>query len=99
MEMKEIHEELFNYLLKKHEVDNSFRFLLRTINKGGRLERGYWFYGTDSVLSLSFWNAFDAKSFYPNIRFEILADLSCKLLLEARGNESNAQEKKYYFPI
>ena len=89
MEMKEIHEELFNYLLKKHETDNSLRFLLRTINKGGRLERGYWFYGTDTSLSLSFWNAFDTKSFYPKIRLDISEDKTCRLIIEARGSNNN----------
>ena len=94
MEIKELHEELFNYLLKKHEVDNSFRFLLRAINRGGRLERGYWFYGTDYVLSLSFWNAVDSVMYYPNIRFNISADLKCQLLLQIHHLESNSQEKR-----
>ena len=68
---------------------DNVQFLLRTINKGGRLERGYWFYGTDTSLSLSFWNAFDTKSFYPKIRLDISEDKTCRLIIEARGSNNN----------
>lgn len=66
-EMHEIHQEVFDYLMKKHKEDENFLFTVRQINRGGRLDKGYWFLGNDHYLAVSFWAATNWKRRTPNI--------------------------------
>ena len=56
-EIQEKHNEIFTFLMGKREQNPELRFLLRSINRGDKLKKGYWFYGTDEEIYISFWNA------------------------------------------
>ena len=67
-----IHNEVYNLLLKYSKTDPTFRFTLRKSNRDNRLDKGYWFYGNEGYLAVSFWTGFDWKNKTPNIIFVIL---------------------------
>lgn len=67
-----IHEEVFQYLLDLHELDNNFLFLPRKYNNKNRFESGYWFIGDDVYLMPSFWQGGDVLRKIHHIGFTIL---------------------------
>jgi predicted ATPase len=75
----EIHDQLLEYLLSMRSSKENLRFSLRRSNREGRLEDGYWFYGNDSYLAVSFWSGNDWQNRTPNIIFVILPDESSYL--------------------
>lgn len=87
--IKEKHQEIFEFLMAKHRQDPEFRFLLRRINKGDKLEKGYWFYGNNEYISLSFWEAWESKSAV-NIDFTIWDSGKSEIIL--RGKDSSEKE-------
>jgi predicted ATPase len=68
-----IHQQVYELLLQERQKDPSLRFTFRRSNRGGRLEQGYWFYGNEYYVTLSFWSGMDWKNKTPNIVFTILA--------------------------
>ena len=70
-EMHEIHQEVFDFLIKEHEKDSTLMFTMRKINRGSRLDKGYWFLGNDHYLAVSFWAATNWKRRTPNIFIRI----------------------------
>ena len=86
MDIQDIHEKVFQFLVEKYEVDNDVRFMLRSINKYGRLENGYWFYGNDNTVYISFWDAWDEKANILNIYFQIDIEGNCKLVMSEATN-------------
>ncbi|HMU46537.1 MAG TPA: AAA family ATPase [Chitinophagaceae bacterium] len=74
MDIRQIHEEVYRLLMKKNEQDSSFNFTFRRSNRGGKLEQGFWFYGTEHYLAVSFWSGMDWKNRTPNIYFTIIND-------------------------
>lgn len=98
MELKELHEEVFKFLLEKRMADPSLRYTLRNNNnkekneKVGKLDKGYWFLGGDK-LYISFWNVYGVVENvglqHPAIRFEIDSNNGqSKLFIDTRGCES-----------
>ena len=80
IEISEIHEEVLDYLLSyKESKDIDLKFTLRQSNRFNRLEDGYWFYGNESYVALSFWSGSDWKRRIPNISFIIGGDGSTQL--------------------
>jgi predicted ATP-binding protein involved in virulence len=86
MELKDLHEEVFKFLLEKRKADPSLRYTLRGLrrkNTTEKLNSGNWFLegSTAKTLYLSFWEAYpdDEKFAYPIIRFEINTDKKCFL--------------------
>ncbi|MCB9230386.1 MAG: AAA family ATPase [Bacteroidia bacterium] len=77
-----LHQQVFEILDKKRIQDKSFRFTLRQINRGKRLEKGYWFHGNEHYLAVSFWAGFDWKNKTPDIIF-VITDQSCYLEIPA----------------
>ena len=67
-----IHEEVYGLLLKYREAHPTCRFAFRRSNRSNRLEEGYWFYGTEHYLDVSFWTGMDWKNKTPNIVFAII---------------------------
>jgi predicted ATP-binding protein involved in virulence len=71
MELKELHEEVFKFLLEKRKADPSLRYTLSDKN----LDKGYWFTSSsDKKIYLSLWSIIrQANSDYPYpvIRFEM----------------------------
>jgi predicted ATP-binding protein involved in virulence len=70
MELKELHEEVFKFLLEKRKADPSLRYTLSDKN----LDKGYWFTSSShKKIYLSLWSIIrQANSDYPYpvIRFE-----------------------------
>jgi len=68
--IREIHEDVFNFLMDwRRHSDMNFTF--RKSNRAGRLEQGFWFYGNEHYLAVSFWSGMDWKNRTPNIYFVI----------------------------
>jgi predicted ATP-binding protein involved in virulence len=84
MKMKEIHEAVFQFLLKKRESDPTLRYSLR-FKAGEKLnEKHYWFHGSDQYndLYLTFWDAW--TSIFPSIIFVIHQDGTSSLHIHER---------------
>jgi predicted ATP-binding protein involved in virulence len=76
MTIKEIHDNVFNHLREKYP---DLCFTLRKTDKGGRLSKGYWFLGNDTIISFSFWKGNDPLHKTPNICYSIKLDGSTLL--------------------
>lgn len=72
--ISDIHQEVFDMLLKYYNEDNGFLYVMRHLNRGGRLDKGYWFLGNDYYVSVSFWAGLDSKTKSPRVSFVILGD-------------------------
>jgi predicted ATPase len=59
--------ELFYHFLERTNLTYSYR----KSNYGGRLDQGYWFYGNETYLAVSFWSGMDWKNRTPNIIFVV----------------------------
>lgn len=66
MKTTEIHNEILNHLLEK-----GIHFKPRKINRGKRLEQGYWFLGNENYLNIGFWSGKDWYRKINNIGFAI----------------------------
>ncbi|ERJ58817.1 AAA family ATPase [Sphingobacterium paucimobilis] len=88
-----VQNEVYNLLVRHWQIDPSFRFTFRKSNRGSRLDKGYWFYGNEWYLAVSFWTGMDWKNKTPNIIFVILLD-SGKTYLEI--NTSDSDEKRRF---
>jgi len=88
----DLHEELFTYLLKESETDSDFTFVTRDSNNNNALEKGYWFYGEDTV-AISFWTEMDFIEDIPVISFLINPDEHCRLIIQTDIQEDL---KKYF---
>jgi len=88
MKVTDIHTELLNHLLLK-EV----HFKPRKINRGKRLENGYWFLGTENYINIGFWGGKDWFRKINNIGFTIELNKGKEvfLCLTARQNPTNAK--------
>lgn len=89
-QFSEIHEEVFEYLIKYHKENSDFLFTLRQINRGGRLDKGYWFLGNDKYLLVSFWTGKDHLTKTPRIYFKINNDGTSSMELSDQDTD--------YFP-
>lgn len=90
---QEKHSEIFAFLMKKREQNPELRFLLRSINRGEKLKKGYWFDGTDQYLGISFWNA-KANLWgrlVTNIQFTIFEDGFSRIELKGDENPDKAE--------
>ncbi|MEO0044580.1 MAG: hypothetical protein RL329_4028 [Bacteroidota bacterium] len=87
MELKELHEVVFQFLLEKRKTDSTLRYSLRTVNKEERFSNGYWFLSSETTDSLyiSFWQAYPKVAgkelTVPTIRFEINTTGQCGLYI------------------
>ncbi|ACT92181.1 AAA family ATPase [Dyadobacter fermentans] len=62
----ELNERIF------HRLEQSdLLYTFRKSNYGSRLEQGYWFYGNENQMAISFWSGMDWKNRTPNIVFVI----------------------------
>lgn len=86
--IEEMHQEVFDLLMKYHKADPDFVFTFRKINRKGRLDKGYWFLGDEKYLTVSFWMGRDWMAKKPNISFTILADGKAFLDLTAKSISS-----------
>lgn len=87
--LAEMNEKILSFLLERQEKDPRLFFTLRKTNRYGRLENGYWFTGSNSVV-ISFWDGQDWKTKTPNIFLEIWQDARISLSFTARDSEKKA---------
>ncbi len=85
MELKELHEAVFKFLLEKRKADPSLRYTLRTNDTDGLLQKGYWFLGSENSLYISFWNSVSYEK--PSICFEIEEEGDCRLTVHFASDE------------
>lgn len=64
-----LHDKVLDFLLDWRKKNPGFTFSLRKSDIGKKLSDGYWFFGTDEVIIISFWSGFDMKGTIPNISF------------------------------
>lgn len=86
-----IHESFLQFLLEKRKKNPNLTFTLRNDNTRTRLDKGYWFDGTEKYLELSFWTGYDWKSKSFSIGF--YADFTgydCVLSFSALDSEPKA---------
>lgn len=69
--IKNIHQEVFDLLMKYRKKDKDLFFVLRQTNRKNRLDKGYWFLGDDQFVSISFWKGKDWMTKTSRISFEI----------------------------
>ena len=86
-----IHENVFKMLMSERDEDEKLTFTFRKSNRANRLENGFWFYGNNDYLALSFWSGMDWKNKTPNINFIILS--SGESYLEFSVSDSNTKKK------
>ncbi|MFT7035373.1 MAG: putative ATPase [Cyclobacteriaceae bacterium] len=66
--MQEAHERVSEFLLGvKSQRKEEFTFTFRKSNHANRLEEGYWFYGKENQVIVSFWSGMDWNRGVPNI--------------------------------
>jgi predicted ATP-binding protein involved in virulence len=79
----DLHDEIFDYLMQKREAAKrrgiALDFTLRVENKGKKLDKGYWFYGEEKEVIISFWSGYDWLNETPNIYFQISTTGDCSL--------------------
>ncbi|WP_433862854.1 AAA family ATPase [Sphingobacterium thalpophilum] len=79
LDIRKIHEDVYNYLMRCHRKDNNFLFTFRRSNRKDRLTKGYWFLGDDYYMAISFWTGNDSVSKTPRIAFTINIHGDCYL--------------------
>lgn len=67
-EVRKNSDKILNHLLKKYPQTP---FILRRTDMNLMLDKGFWFYGGEGVIALSFWRGMDWIEKIPNISFVI----------------------------
>jgi AAA15 family ATPase/GTPase len=93
IKIEEIHSIVLGILLNENKKDKSFRFVLRRTNRYNRLSLGYWFYGNEKYVALSFWAGMDWKNRTPSVSFIINKLGECSI----EFNASDESEKYQFF--
>jgi energy-coupling factor transporter ATP-binding protein EcfA2 len=88
LDLVKVHDDIFIFLNECRVKKSNFRFILRKSNHGNKLEEGYWFYGNDDYLALSFWNGIDWKNRTPNIALILTKDGRSFLEINVADSES-----------
>lgn len=82
----DLNEKIFEFL---YRTDLTYTY--RKSNYQGRLEQGYWFYGNENYLAISFWSGMDWKNRTPNIVFVITS--SGTIYLEISVSDSDLKKQ------
>ena len=69
--IQQIHERALSILKEIRKEKPDLTFSLRKSDRYNRLTNGYWFYGNDEYVAISFWSGTDWKNKTPNIIFVI----------------------------
>ena len=96
-DIRKVHEELFGILTDFSNSDNRFKFSFRKSNRAGKLEQGYWFYGNEYYLAVSFWSGMDWKNRTPNIYFVILKDGTSYLEIAVSDSDKKREFIERFF--
>lgn len=87
-----IHSDVYDLLIQERTSNPGLNFTFRKSNRESRLEKGYWFYGNEWYLAISFWTGMDWKNKTPNIIFVISTD-STETYLEVNTSDSDEKRK------
>ena len=94
MNIQEIHESVFKFLLKKRESNPSLRYNLRFQNDE-KMKKGHWFHDStiDSDVYITFWDEWgpDNRLTFPTINFTINQDGSTELRIDERRNAGQVE--------
>lgn len=80
-----------------HERESDFTFTFRKSNRASKLEHGFWFYGTEKYLAVSFWSGMDWKNKTPNVYFVVLNDGRTYLEIAVSDSERKREFIERYF--
>ncbi|UQB69940.1 AAA family ATPase [Epilithonimonas zeae] len=97
LDLVEVHEELYLYLLEQRKRNSELKFTFRKSNHANRLEEGYWFYGNENYLAISFWEGMDWKNRTPNICFIIDNEGKCTLEINVSDSTIKKEFIERYF--
>ncbi|MPT30767.1 MAG: ATPase [Chryseobacterium sp.] len=97
LDLVEVHEELYLYLLEQRKRNSELKFTFRKSNHANRLEEGYWFYGNENYLAISFWEGMDWKNRTPNICFIIDSKGKCTLEINVSDSSIKKEFIERYF--
>ncbi|KYH05892.1 hypothetical protein A1704_12425 [Chryseobacterium cucumeris] len=97
LDLVEVHEELYLYLLEQRKRNSELKFTFRKSNHANRLEEGYWFYGNENYLAISFWEGMDWKNRTPNICFTIDSKGKCTLEINVSDSTIKKEFIERYF--
>lgn len=92
-EIQIIHETIFNFLQEERKNNPKLRFSMRKSNRYDRLNQGYWFYGNENYVAVSFWSGSDWKNKTPNIFFGVYNNGYSFLEMSA----SDSEKKLFFF--
>ena len=99
--INEIHDNVFEFLEEYGTTVSSkeqpFYFTLRRSNQENRLDKGYWFYGNDYYMAVSFWSGMDWKNKTPNIYFSVNTEDKFTISFTARDSIKKAEYFGKYF--
>ncbi|MFW6029932.1 MAG: hypothetical protein ACOCRO_06720, partial [Halanaerobiales bacterium] len=84
--IKDIHDQVFDFLYRKKSEDDLF-FMTRKNNNKGRLDKGYWFRGDNNYLATSFWSTDSGPDSIYSISFIIRFNVESCLYLSAHNKE------------
>jgi predicted ATPase len=97
----DIHEAVYEFLVEYREQeknnDKNFLYTFRRSNQRNRLNEGYWFYGNDNYLAISFWSGMDWKNRTPNIFFRITNEGRTFLTISTKDSIKKAESAIKYF--
>lgn len=97
----DIHDNVFEFLEEyKDTIDEKgtqFFFTLRRSNQESRLAKGYWFYGNDYYMAVSFWSGMDWKNKTPNIYFSVNTEGRIAVTFTAKDSIQKAEYFEKYF--
>lgn len=97
----DIHEAVYDFLeeYKEQEISKgrTFYYTFRRSNQKNKLDEGFWFYGNDNYLAVSFWSGMDWKNKTPNIFFRITNEGRTFLTITTKDSIKKAESSSKYF--
>lgn len=98
IDLQYLHNRILNFLLDWRKTHSGLTFSLRKSDLSKRLSLGYWFYGNDDYIAISFWTGMDWQSKVPNISFIIVPVTGeCFLQFSAKDSIEKNELVKYFF--
>lgn len=97
----DIHEAVYDFLeeYREQEINSgrTFHYTFRRSNQKNKLDEGFWFYGNDNYLAVSFWSGMDWKNKTPNIIFRITNEGRTFLTITTKDSIRKAESSSKYF--
>ena len=91
VDIRKFNTDVYDYLNGLREENPSLRYTYRKSNYGSRLDDGFWFYGNENHICISFWTGMDWKNGTPNVAWFFYSNGEC--LLEINVSDSDRKRK------